>query len=440
MRPGSGFGAGPPLVSHHGVVREERPHGTVTSDRPRVAFLARDLVMGGAERAYLHYVNHLETLGPIAVLGRRDGALLDELRADIPLFDLSMRASPDARGLTGADRGHTGVDAPGGFTPASLLRLVNEGRRLRHVLRITDCRVVSSFLMRSHIIALLTKLVLDPELRVVINVHEHMSESATHLYPTQLDRALMRWITRNLFPHADSIVVVAESLRQDLIHSFGIPAGLVSVVHNPIDLARIRQSARETVTEREFAADGPVIIGVGRLVPLKGFDVLIRAFARLPASLGARLVVVGGGPERAALESLIAELDLGGRVRLIGMQANPWRFLARATVFALPSRTEAFPNAIGEALALGVPVVAAECSAGVREYLDGTRYGLLVPPGDPNALAAALERVLTDAHLRTDLAARGPTRMEALDLPAVVARYEAVLRRLVPVPPPARAP
>jgi glycosyltransferase involved in cell wall biosynthesis len=401
--------------------------------RLNVVFLARDLVMGGAERAWLDYVNHCERFQPVGVLGRRDGVLLRDLRDDVPLFDLAHPVPRDAGGITGADRTVVGDEAPGGFTPRSLARLATECHRLNRVLRLTGARVVSSFLMRSHLIALLTRRWLRPDLRVVVNVHEHMTESAVHLYPTALDRRMMRWITRNLFPQADAIVVVADALRQDLEHNFAIPSALIRVVHNPIDLCGIRNRAAEAVTELALPDDGsPVVIAVGRLVRLKGFDILIRAFARLPAELRAKLVIVGGGPDRAALEALVAQLGLHESVVFAGVQRNPWKFMARAHAFVLSSLTEAFPSVIGEALALGLPVLAADCSAGVREYLQGTRHGLLVPPGDVAALAGALEQLLRDDALRTTLAARGPARMAELDLPIVVRRYEDLLAEVLP--------
>jgi len=101
--------------------------------------------------------------------------------------------------------------------------------------------------------------------------------------------------------------------------------------------------------------------------------------------------------------------------------------MARADVVALASRSEAFPNVIGEALALGRPVIATECSPGVAEYLDHGRYGVLVPPDDVDALAAGLERILTDDDLRRELTTHAVRRVEAFALQPVVERYETLL-------------
>jgi glycosyltransferase involved in cell wall biosynthesis len=140
-----------------------------------------------------------------------------------------------------------------------------------------------------------------------------------------------------------------------------------------------------------------------------------------------RLLIVGDGDERGELESLTARLGLEQDVRFVGWQGNPWAYMARADVVAVSSRTEAFPCVLTEAMALGVPTVAAECSAGIRDCLDGGSAGLLVPPDDPPALARALHRVLTDRALAASLGASGRTRVAAFHLPDAVDAYESIL-------------
>jgi glycosyltransferase involved in cell wall biosynthesis len=170
-----------------------------------------------------------------------------------------------------------------------------------------------------------------------------------------------------------------------------------------------------------------LVVSVGRLVQLKGFDLLIHAFAKVRVSPKARLIIVGEGEQREELEALISELDVRDRVALLGTQANPWKYMARADVVALASRSEAFPNVIGEALALGRPVIATECSPGVAEYLDHGRYGMLVAPNDVDALAAGLERILSDEALRQRYAAAAPSRADSFDVQRIADRYETLL-------------
>ncbi len=388
----------------------------VASGRPRIAFLGRNLLSGGAERVYLLYLSHARTIEPVCVLIRRTGSLLSDLDPRIPSHEL---AASESRW--------------------SVLRLIQECRALDRVLASTGTEVVSSFLMRSHLVAILTKVLLRPRVKVVLNVHEHMTHSAQFLYPRRLDRLLMRLIVRFLFPRADLVVAVADGVREDLVRTHGLSPSKVAVIHNPLDLETIRRRAAEPV-ELPGGGDGPWIAAAGRLVRLKAQDVLIEAFGMLPRSLGARLMILGEGPERPRLAALIERLGLNGSVYLLGEQANPWKFMARSCVFAHPSLTEAFPGVVGEALALRVPVVAADCASGVREYLDQGACGVLVPPGDPASLARGLERLLGAPELRTQLAERGWIRVQAFEAAAVVARYEAALHEVAAaVPPPAPA-
>jgi glycosyltransferase involved in cell wall biosynthesis len=403
-----------------------------------VVYLARDLNVGGAERVLVNYVNHSRAFQPVVVLRRREGGLLGDLDDGVPLFDLtssggspreSVERTPGVEGAPGvtASRAPSAPDtAPTGVTIRSLVQLVQECYRLRRIVRHTGCRMVSSFLMRSHIVGILTKRWLDRELYLVVNVHEHMSESAEHLYPARLDRMLMRLVTRRWFPLADRIVVVAESVRSDLVETFGVPLDRIALIRNPIDTERIRSLSTDEIPDAE-SVDGILLVATGRLVRLKGFDLLIRAVSMLPARQDIRLQIVGDGPERASLQGLVRELGLDDRVTFLGARANPWKYMARATVVVHASRTEAFPNVLGEALALGVPVLAAECSAGIREYLDDGRCGVLVPPDDATALAEALARLLEDDDLRCRLSELGPRRMEEFELKRVVRDYERLL-------------
>lgn len=391
--------------------------------RPTVLFVINDLRMGGAERALVNYVNHLERVRPVVVLISPEVELVDELNDNVALRSLAARGGARVPAMRvyvhrprGRPRGQMLLEIPG---------LLLRAWRLARLARASDARVVSTFLNRSHTVAMLAKLLFAPRLRIVINVHEMLSQHLG-IYFAGLEHRLMRAFIRLTFPLADRVVAVSEGVRQDLVSYFGIAAEHIVVLHNPIDVVRIRKASEE---EPVVTANGglALIVGVGRLVKLKGFDVLIRAVARLPNPRRARLQLIGEGEERERLEHLASELNVADRVELLGMQTNPWKYMARADVIAMSSRTEAFPNVIGEALALARPVVATLCSHGVTEYLDGGRCGLLVPPDDVDAMVGAIERLLEDAHLRRDLAERGSARVATLDLPVTVERYERVI-------------
>ena len=154
-------------------------------------------------------------------------------------------------------------------------------------------------------------------------------------------------------------------------------------------------------------ASARVILGVGRLVPQKDFQTLLRAFALLvPDMPDIRLIVLGEGRERSRLQALAAELQVQERVALPGFSRNPYAHLGHTALFVLSSRWEGFANVIVEALACGTPVVATDCPSGPAEILEGGAYGELTPVGDAPALANAMQRALVRPRTPTMLRRR----------------------------------
>ena len=146
---------------------------------------------------------------------------------------------------------------------------------------------------------------------------------------------------------------------------------------------------------------------MGRLVPQKDFPSLLRAFGRLAERSDARLMILGEGEERPALEAWIEEHGLSDRVALPGFLANPLPAVRKASVFVMSSRFEGFGNVLVEALAVGTPVVSTDCPHGPAEILDGGAYGRLVPVGDDDALADAILASIADPDDADRLIRRG---------------------------------
>jgi glycosyltransferase involved in cell wall biosynthesis len=192
------------------------------------------------------------------------------------------------------------------------------------------------------------------------------------------------------------------------------------VIPNGVDPDEFGQSSD---VETEFQ---PYVLAVGRLVPQKGFDVLIDAFAMADLS-SANLIIAGDGPEREALARRVTDLGIVDRVHLLGA-VNRERLVALmhgAVVFALPSRGEAFGIALLEAMAAGVPSVAA-AAGGVPELARDGENALVVDPENAKALSSALVRLLNDSELRVRLSAEGRETARELAWSRIVERYESV--------------
>jgi glycosyltransferase involved in cell wall biosynthesis len=198
----------------------------------------------------------------------------------------------------------------------------------------------------------------------------------------------------------------------------------------PVPIAAVRQAAAEPSTETWLAAkDRPVYVAVARLSPEKDLATLLDAFALLRQQRRARLVVLGEGGERGALERRAHRLGIADDVRLPGWLDNPYPLMQRADAVVVSSRREGFCRVLVEGLALGVPVISTDCPCGPREILDGGRLGTLVPVGDADALARAMHDVAAE---RAPMPVVGDDELAAYDVEAVTDQFAALFEELVP--------
>ncbi len=185
-------------------------------------------------------------------------------------------------------------------------------------------------------------------------------------------------------------VAVSGALREDLVRTWRANPNQTRHIQNPV----VWGVAGPTPTEESLRRREPIVLACGRLTADKNFLGLVRAFAKVERR-DARLVIVGEGEERGAIEAEIARLGLTGRVELPGYVAEPWTYYSRAACLAVSSRVESFGMVIVEALAHGLPVVATDCG-GPREILDESNVGILVPVGDEAAMAAGINAALAN--------------------------------------------
>lgn len=217
----------------------------------------------------------------------------------------------------------------------------------------------------------------------------------------------MRGINRRLLRGAGRVIAVSQAVAESLRRSGVIESAKITVVHNGIDTDHFARSAAAAAPVR--GGDQPVLVGtVGHLAPIKGHDVFVRAAALISARRrGVHFVVVGEdkSPQmgyRKFLESLVAELGLSGSVRMPGWRDDIPGVLSSLTLFVSAARSEPFGLSIVEAMAAGLPVVAA-ASEGASEIIEDGVSGKLVPVGDPESLAEAINDLLDDPLERSRL-------------------------------------
>ncbi|MDB4944782.1 MAG: hypothetical protein JWP97_4316 [Labilithrix sp.] len=371
-----------------------RPMGA--SRAARLTLLCRSLDGGGAERVMIALA------GAFAGLGH-----------EVDLVILTGRDEAELGSLPGAVR-VVWLEAP--RPELAAFRLLGHLRR-------TSPSAILSTLVLPNALAVACAALLPRGRRPRVVVREANTLSAALRHRPLTSRLLAGVAARVAYPRADAIVAVSEGARDDLAAFLGLPRSRVRAIANPFPAAEVLARAAEPVDDPWLRAprEVPVVVAAGRLVPKKGFHVLLEAVALLRRTRDVRLLIMGEGPERADLERRVARLALGDHVRLVGHLANPFSVLARADLFVLSSLAEGMPNVLLEALACGCPVVATDCPSGPREILANGAHGALVPPDDAGALAVAMDRALAAPAVRS-ARATGP-----FDLALVARAYLEVL-------------
>lgn len=340
--------------------------------RRRIDVLLPDLAGGGAEKLHLALAPHFTAAGFAHrfLLGRAAGALI------------------------GAVPGTSEVRAfgSGGGQAAAVVRLAAR-------LRADPPAVLIANMEHQMVAAALARRLARVPTKLIMVQHNTLS--------CQLGRSGWRWrllppLLRRALRSADALVGVSNGVSDEVASFADVPRARVTTITNGV----VEELAQPVVPSH---TEPPTIVAIGRLTHQKGFDVLIDAMALLRGLGEVRLIILGEGALRAELEGQVERLGLGKTVALPGFVHDTRPFLQSARMLVCSSLYEGFGNVIVEALACGTPVISSDCPHGPAEILDHGRHGVLVPPGDPLALADAIWRQL-DAHVD-----QGALQARALD-------------------------
>ena len=205
--------------------------------------------------------------------------------------------------------------------------------------------------------------------------------------------AYTRLLYRLLYRHADSVICQTPAMARDLAAELAIEENRLTVLPNPLDVDAIRSAIAKSPDT--WTGPGPHLLAVGRLSREKGFDLLLRALAIVREQIPyAGLAIAGAGPEEAALKAQCRDLGLEGAVRFAGRVDHPAAYFPGASAFVLSSRHEGLPNALLEAAAGGLPIVALPASQGVVDLLRGRPGVWLATIVSADALASSLIEAL----------------------------------------------
>src|SRR6056297_3495993 len=353
----------------------------------RVHFYLPSLAGGGAERIFIRLANHIVSCGRdvVLVVNQDKGPLRDLLSGDVTLHVLGA--------------------------PKAALALP----RLVRYLKTNAPDVLISALTRSNVTALAAARIAGVGTRVVVCERNQFSTFVREFDPIR--QTLLKAAVRFLYPSAYAVIGNTAEVTRDIVAVANLDGTQAAVIHNPAPDAQQMDAARNSAPDHAwFGEDRPIAVAIGRLVPQKDYPTMLRAVALSRPDL--RLIVLGEGPEKTALEALARDLGIDDRVDFSGFRMDRFSYLVRADMFLLSSVTEGFPNALIEAVTAGVPSVSTDCAGGgAREIIGEDFPDRIVGVGD----AAAMAKVMTSL-----LEAQGPDRVAAdrHRIASIASRYD----------------
>lgn len=364
----------------------------------KITCVTLEMGCGGAQRVMQSLTSHLVAAGHRVTLLQLDGSVPDFFAVDQRV----ERPSPLAANRDGFHR----------LNLAGRLRWFST---LRRRLLATTPEVVISFQEVPNIEVLLA--LAGTSLPVIACEHNEPRR-----YPIPFRWQVLR---RLLYPRAVRVVVLNDSIA-NWSRSIPLPWPAVTIP-NALEPAPPPQSAPPGWLGSR------TLMAVGRLVPQKGFDLLIDSFALIAAAHPHwQLTILGDGPERAALTSQIATAELADRIRLVGEVAEPRAYLGQADLFVMPSRFEAFGVALVEAMDAGLAVVSFACESGPPAIVEHGVDGVLVPAEDVSALAKALAALMDDDERRAHLGSAARLSVRRYAPSAVMPLWHALLDEVCP--------
>jgi glycosyltransferase involved in cell wall biosynthesis len=328
-----------------------------------IAFYLSNMEVGGAQRVVANLANEFDQRGfeIDVVLVAEVGPLLENLRSGIEVVDLNSS------------------------------RAVKSLPHLVQYLRNNEPDALFSSLTYLNDVALLASLVPSISTHTLVSEHNIKDQS-------QLDSKEVR-IAKYLYPRANHIVAVSKGVADDIVTWSRVARKEIEVVYNPVFSENLVKQAETRPNHRWYQDNNSsIVVSAGRFIKEKDFETLIRAFNIVVKETNAKLVILGDGPNRSDLESLVTELGIGNSVDFIGFVDPPYAYMNYADLFVLSSRSEGLGNVLIEAMSVGTPVVSTNCPTGPSEVLEQGQYGSLVTVGSHEALSEAILESL-DNHL-----------------------------------------
>jgi GalNAc-alpha-(1->4)-GalNAc-alpha-(1->3)-diNAcBac-PP-undecaprenol alpha-1,4-N-acetyl-D-galactosaminyltransferase len=354
----------------------------------RIALVIADLSGGGAQRVITILAKEWATRG-------REVTLITFAGEDVDFFETPPSVNRIAIG---------GSENSGNFL-AAIVSNFRRIQRLRRAIKTCNAQTVISFVGATNVLAVLACIGLSQKL-VISERNDPARQSLGRIWD---------YLRRSLYGRADLVTANSEGAISTL--ATFVPEKRLQLVKNPI-----------LPPPDEFSASPEkIVLNIGRLTHQKAQDILIEAFASIASDFpGWNLVIAGEGNRRNSLLELTEELGVRDRVTLPG-QIDTWEYLSKASIFALPSRFEGTPNAMLEAMSVGLPVIVTDASTGPLEYVKNEKSGLVIPPDDSDALSKALVRLMSDENKRNSIGREAQRSISSCECDMVMEIWDTLL-------------
>lgn len=241
-------------------------------------------------------------------------------------------------------------------------------------------------------IASLAKLLAQSPTKTILTEH---SEPSTDVFKSgKLSDKITPFLMKRLYPKANAIVAVSQSVAKDLSSFIEYPLEKIHVIYNPIISQKLIQLSFNYINHAWFSnKQTPIVLFVGRLIEMKNISLLIKAFSMVNKSIPSKLVLVGEGTEKGNLTSLVNELEISKNVLFLDYCINPYAYMRQSDVLVLTSKWEGLPTVLVEAMACGTQVIATDNLDGAKEIFAG-EFGTLTPNNNVEILAANIIKTI----------------------------------------------
>lgn len=367
----------------------------MTNGKRRILFVSIDLKPGGAERVLATILQHLDKTRFESILALFIDTKNYQTPEDVPVICLNKK---------------------GWWSyPIIVWKLSRLYRQMKP-------DVTFSFLTYTNVICVLAKILSNARLSLILCEH-FIPSFYLKQSKNPLTTLFLKWMPRWFYSYANKVVCVSQTSANEINKIFKVPIEKIKVIYNPINIEHILALCNENIEHPWFAQNIPIIISVGRLTDVKGYQYLLRAFKQLTMKNPSRLVILGQGQREESLKKLASQLGIDKSVAFLGFQSNPFKYLSHSKLFVLSSLSEAFPMVVLEAMACGIPIVST-ASPGSSEIITNGTNGLLVPLADEQSLAEAMEKLLKDKILVNNIILSGKKRIRDFSLEKVIKEYE----------------